>query len=140
MKIKQLEQEIQDEIIRTLQAAGFRVRHTNTHGVRGKTGVSKGVPDLLVTHQAFGVGICLGLEVKKPHGWKWSSYEQYEAWRLGDTYVVHSALSALSVARDRLMYFNAQDCYIQRCTGLLNQLPQVEIDARPFEKPPKVAI
>lgn len=93
---KQSEAEVQAEIVTALELAGCTVYHTSTHGVRRGTGVSKGVPDLLVAHHEFKRGMMLGIEVKKPVGWKWSSPEQQRAHASGHTVLATSAYDALT--------------------------------------------
>lgn len=93
---KQSEAEVQAEIVTALELAGCTVYHTSTNGVRHGTGVSKGVPDLLVAHPAFERGMLLGIEVKKPVGWKWSSPEQQRAHASGHTVLATSAYDALT--------------------------------------------
>lgn len=92
---KQSEAEVQAEIVTALELAGCTVYHTSTNGVRQGTGVSKGVPDLLVAHPAFQRGMLLGIEVKKPVGWKWSSPEQQRAHASGHTVLATSPYEAL---------------------------------------------
>ena len=60
---KRNEDTVEREIVTALTALGFIVLHTGTRGVRGPTGASKGVPDLI----AFipGCAFSFGLEVKR---------------------------------------------------------------------------
>ena len=94
--MKKSEAEVQGEIVTALELAGCTVYQTSTHGVRRGTGVSKGVPDLLVAHHEFKRGMMLGIEVKKPVGWKWSSPEQQRAHASGHTVLATSAYDALT--------------------------------------------
>lgn len=63
MKESQLQQAIKDALV----LAGFRVLHTSAHRQKGPSGVSPGVPDLLVTHQCCKPN-WLGIEVKTDKG------------------------------------------------------------------------
>ncbi len=61
------EREVQEQIVEALSLAGFEVRHTSAWRQKGPSGVSPGVPDLLVAHVAA-PGSLLGIEVKRPGG------------------------------------------------------------------------
>lgn len=145
MKIITEEQGIQDSIVKALSALGFVVSHTNTHGVRGKTGVSKGIPDLLVYHKAFPPGVSIGLEVKKPKGWKWSSYEQYLAWKERRTFVVFSVADALdclmpfAVNREGDTPSELMSDLLSKCQGMRKQLKAYDHDPIETKKVPEVA-
>lgn len=133
------EQEIQDSISDLLSGLGFTVLHTNTHGVRGPTGVSRGVPDLLVYHKEFPSGVSIGLEVKKPKGWKWSSYEQWEAWENKRTKLVfspHCAVMAVWDAYDMIDPFAHSTAFSERLRGAASQLPACEYQPPEDKKVP----
>jgi hypothetical protein len=66
-KVVPLERDVQAAIVDALQLAGFTVRHTSAFKQRGASGVSFGVPDLLVAHR-LRPGLYMGLEVKRPGG------------------------------------------------------------------------
>lgn len=61
------ESDVQKATVELLRLAGFDVRHTTAYRQRGPSGVSLGVPDLLVGHIGA-PGSLLGIEVKKPGG------------------------------------------------------------------------
>lgn len=63
MKESQLQQAIKD----SLALAGFTVLHTSAHRQKGPSGVSPGVPDLLVTHDVCRPNWIL-IEVKTDKG------------------------------------------------------------------------
>lgn len=131
-QVRLSEDQIQAQIVQALEAAGCTVYHTNTHGVRGKTGVSKGVPDLLVRHKCFPVAVLVGLEVKRPKGWRWSSQEQKEAFSRGDTEVVHcvrDALLAVGSFVDQWMPDGPDlRAFVDRTTAMAYQFPEVDSD------------
>jgi hypothetical protein len=66
------ESDIERAIHEELNIRGFTCLHTSSH-IRGKpasyaTGVDKGVPDLIVTHRSWPIGVWLGVEVKTVTG------------------------------------------------------------------------
>ena len=61
------ESQIQASIVQALTMAGFHVKTTSAPLQRGKSGVTKGVPDLLVCHPAL-PQVYIGMEVKTPKG------------------------------------------------------------------------
>lgn len=61
------ERDLQAAIVKALELAGFEVKHTSAHRQRGPSGVSPGVPDLILAHPCSG-GSLLGVEVKTPDG------------------------------------------------------------------------
>lgn len=134
--IRQSEQEIQDAVVEVLRAVGCTVYTTNTHGVRRGTGVTKGVPDLLVGHKKFIVGTLIGMEVKKPKGWKWSSVEQFEAFRNGDTNLVFGPVTALEA-----LQFVAQELgeygIANKAKNLKAQFPVEEFEHSATKSDPK---
>lgn len=101
------EQEIQDAVVKLLQSIGCSVFETNTHGIRGGTGVTKGIPDLLVGYGDFPRGVLIGFEIKIPKGWKWSSYEQAQAWLDGNTFLCFGEKDALLEINQAARRFSA---------------------------------
>jgi hypothetical protein len=97
------EDDVQTTIADGLKALGYTVLST-THRSRGATcpkcgtfarpkkgyGADLGVPDLLVTHKKWPAGAMLGIEVKKPVGWHWTTPEQQALWESGRTAKAHS--------------------------------------------------
>ncbi|MBL8060992.1 MAG: hypothetical protein JNK63_09795, partial [Chthonomonas sp.] len=61
------ESDLQATIVAALEQAGFRVKHTSAFRQKGASGVSKGIPDLLVSHADL-KWIYIGLEVKTATG------------------------------------------------------------------------
>lgn len=61
--LKVPESQIQADIVRALTIAGFRVKVTSAPLQRGKSGVTKGIPDLLVSHADM-PWVYIGIEVK----------------------------------------------------------------------------
>lgn len=85
-----LEAQVQQQIVEGLQAFGYDVLVTSARSVRKGTGADYGVPDLLVTHRHWPLGM-LGIEVKRPgQAVKWSSPKQRELWEGGHTAVAKS--------------------------------------------------
>lgn len=62
------ESELQASIVSGLRLIGYTVLSTSARVSRGIRGVTKGLPDLLVTHTSWPTGTWLGLEVKLPKG------------------------------------------------------------------------
>jgi len=60
-----LEKDVQGAIVEALELAGFWVQPTVNPKQTGPSGVTKGIPDLLVYHDLCPF-VCLGLEVKRP--------------------------------------------------------------------------
>jgi len=89
------EDQVQQEIVRALQMAGYHVDHTTAYRQRGPSGVSRGIPDLLVSH-ALVPGVYLGVEVKRPGRFRYSSTEQQLAAESGRFFVAQSAAQAVS--------------------------------------------
>jgi hypothetical protein len=58
-----------------------------------------GTPDLLVFRDHWPAGMMLGLEVKAPKGWKWSSIEQKELADRQRIVVAHGVREALLVVQ-----------------------------------------
>lgn len=86
---------IQAAIVETLVLAGFSVKHTSAFLQKGASGVSKGIPDLLVSHRAIPCRY-FGMEVKMPNGKL--SPEQQQAVLLGEYVVVRTPKEALEHA------------------------------------------
>lgn len=80
--------DLQTQIIDALKFAGFQPYHTSAHKQKGASGVSKGVPDLLIPIP--GLPCLLGWELKRPGAVKWSSPEQQEAFNLGHFDLIQS--------------------------------------------------
>lgn len=132
------EEQIQEQIVQTLEAVGCTVYHTNTHGVRGKTGVSKGVPDLLVVSPWASRGCFIGIEVKKPKGWQWSSYEQWVAFNRGHTNLAFGPRSALSAIYCSNMCPPMSDPRMRRVQNAIEQLPVEEFDCHTTKRVPAI--
>ena len=62
------EDQIQTAAVQLLRLSGYIVLVTTTRGVRGRTGVTPGIPDLLVTRENWLPGQFVGIEMKKPKG------------------------------------------------------------------------
>ncbi len=92
-----LESEIQESIVTALQLAGLTVYSTSTHRQKGPSGCDRGIPDLLVCSSFF-PHVYLGIEVKKPKGWTFSSPEQKQAYAEARFRLVHSPEEALDAA------------------------------------------
>lgn len=88
------ERDVQDAIVAALRFAGFHVMHTSAFRQKGPSGVSKGVPDLLVSIDGFPYWF-IGIEVKRPGRIKWSCPEQEENARMNRVLVVQSVHAAL---------------------------------------------
>lgn len=86
---------VQAAIVEVLKLAGFSVKHTSAFRQTGPSGVSKGIPDLLVSHR--GIPLCyFGMEVKLPSGKL--SPEQQQAVSAREYVVVRSPVDALDQA------------------------------------------
>lgn len=59
------EHEVQAEIKQVLELCGLHVLHTTAYRQKGPSGVCKGVPDLLISHDEL-PWTYLGIEVKRP--------------------------------------------------------------------------
>lgn len=94
------ERQIQESICSVLITAGFRVLHTSAWRQKGASGVSPGVPDLLVWHDAV-PGCALGLEVKKPKG-KLSPAQKKHV-EAGDYFIVRGERDACEQVRHWLI-------------------------------------
>lgn len=89
------ETQLQAAIVEVLKLAGFSVKHTSAFRQTGPSGVSKGIPDLLVSHR--GIPLCyFGMEVKLPSGKL--SPEQQQAVSAREYVVVRSPIDALDQA------------------------------------------
>lgn len=62
------ERQVQEAAVEALRLAGFVVLQTTAWRQKGPSGVSPGVPDLLVTHSDAPWGCWLGIEMKRPGG------------------------------------------------------------------------
>jgi hypothetical protein len=89
------EHQIQGQILDALRACGLTVYSTTAYKQKGPSGVDRGVPDLLVCVDGA-TGLYIGLEVKRPGSWKYSSEEQRQAHDAGRFRIVLSPLDALS--------------------------------------------
>lgn len=61
---KPKEHDVQRAVVQALRCAGFHVYETTAYRQKGPSGVDKGVPDLLVSHNLVR-GYLVGLEVKR---------------------------------------------------------------------------
>lgn len=86
---------LQRAIVDTLVLAGFSVKHTSAFLQKGPSGVSKGIPDLLVSHRAIPHRY-VGMEVKMPNGKL--TPEQQQAVLMGEYIVVRSPEEATRAA------------------------------------------
>jgi len=96
------EEEVQRAIIDGLSVLGYIVEQTSVRVAYAKCpvcatkvkprspGTSFGVPDLLIRLPIWPTALRLGLEVKKPVGWKWTNDEQRLKWERGETMKAHS--------------------------------------------------
>lgn len=92
-----LESTVQATIESALIVAGFRIDSTVTHRQKGPSGISKGIPDLLVGHE-LAPFLYLGMEVKRPGRIEYSSPEQKEKHREQRFEVVQDEVRALTLA------------------------------------------
>lgn len=93
------EKDVQAAIVEALRLAGAEVMQTSAWRQRGPSGVSPGVPDLLVFHPRV-PRACLPLEVKRPGGRL--SFQQTRYRDLGLIAVAFSVDQALEAFRDWL--------------------------------------
>lgn len=91
------EHELQARIKFALEVAGFGVWHTSAFRQKGPSGVSKGVPDLLVWHVLV-PRTFLGIEVKRPGRVAYSSAQQREAHEADRFHLVQSDAQAVFAA------------------------------------------
>lgn len=89
------ESQIQADIVKALTVAGFRVKVTSAPLQRGKSGVTKGIPDLLVSHPGLPF-FYIGMEVKTPKGTV--RPEQLAASQANEYRIVRSVEDALAHA------------------------------------------
>lgn len=90
-----LEHDIQAAIIEAIEWAGFTVCHTSAFKQKGASGVSKGIPDLLVSTLIFPYTY-FGIEVKRNAAKPvWSSVEQRMAAQARRFIVVDNPRDAL---------------------------------------------
>jgi uncharacterized cupin superfamily protein len=64
-----------------------------------RTGQSKGIPDILARRESWPAGVWIGLELKRPVGWRWTCPEQETVHKLGGSFVVHSAEDAMAAVK-----------------------------------------
>ncbi len=118
--VKVTEHQIQAAIVDALVAAGFRVKHTTAYRQKGASGVSKGIPDLLVSHPHF-PNCYLGIEVKTPTGKL--SPEQKLAVTIGEYVIARSPIEAVRAAAEWLEAFSPDNAYaISRAQSTLRSL------------------
>lgn len=96
------EEQVQRQIMDGLTVLGFTVlqttvRYTKGAGFRGGYGASKGIPDLLIHHKRWTPGVLLGIEVKRPGKWKYSSPEQESVQKACGVSVATSIEEALAI-------------------------------------------
>ena len=95
---------VQAEVETILQALNVTYLKAVAH-IRSKnpkhhrTGQSKGIPDILARRSSWPKGLWIGLELKRPVGWRWSDPEQKAVHELGGSFVVHSAEDAMAAVR-----------------------------------------
>lgn len=64
-----------------------------------RTGQSKGIPDILARRESWPAGVWIGLELKRPIGWRWTNPEQKAVHELGGSFIVHSAEDAMAAVK-----------------------------------------
>ena len=64
-----------------------------------RTGQSKGIPDILARRASWPNGVWIGLELKRPVGWRWTDPEQKRVHELGGSFIVHSAEDAMAAVK-----------------------------------------
>lgn len=96
-KLPETEHQTQQRIKDALLLAGFGVWHTSAFKQKGPSGVTKGIPDLLVWHDLI-PNTFLGIEVKKRGRIKWSSDEQESAFKCGRFALAQSEPEAVRTA------------------------------------------
>ena len=110
------ESEIQEAIKEALVLAGFTVRHTSAFRQKGPSGVSPGIPDLLVYHSSL-PGFYMGLEVKDAKGKP--TPEQAKAIEAGEYPIVRKRSEALDHVEKIANFLNALQ--LKRIRDLANQ-------------------
>lgn len=105
-KVVPLERDVQQAITDALELAGFTVRHTSAFRQKGSSGVSLGVPDLLVFVPGF-PWVYIGIEVKRPGG-KLSA-DQTAAVEREEYAMVDNPVDALEFVRAVLWCYADQD-------------------------------
>lgn len=85
---------VQGAIVSYLRLLGHQVWHTSAFRQSGPSGVSKGVPDLLVLPKGGEPGVLIGIEVKRSGKLVWSSPEQEAAFLNGAFSVAQSPEAA----------------------------------------------
>lgn len=73
------ERDIQEAIVKALEVCGCIVMQTSAWRQRGPSGVTPGIPDLLVRWPGLTPGYVLGIEVKAPNGRPTPEQRQAEA-------------------------------------------------------------
>jgi len=107
------EHAVQLRIKEALELAGCSVRETTAYRQKGPSGIDKGIPDLLVFHPSLR-GAYIGIEVKRPKNWRWSSPEQEAGFQAGEFAVATCELEALQAVLTVLVRLNIDTERIQR--------------------------
>jgi hypothetical protein len=94
--IKETDQQAQ--MVDALRLCGFTVYETQTRRVAGKSGVDRGVPDLLIAHPLVHYCLC-GLEVKRPVRGRFSA-EQSAAVAARHYKSAKNSIEALAIVRE----------------------------------------
>jgi hypothetical protein len=97
------ERDIQAAIVEALELAGCSCMQTSAWRQKGPSGITKGIPDLLVRWPGLAAGLTLGIEVKSLTGKL--SPEQVQAQADGFSIgVARSAKDALTLVAERMDY------------------------------------
>jgi hypothetical protein len=104
------ESDVQKLIVDVLKIAGLTVLHTSAFKQKAPSGVSKGIPDLLVAHPLL-QGCWIGIEVKKPGAIRWSSEEQRLLYETGLIVIAQSPIDALTHVRAAVCRVNETDVH-----------------------------
>lgn len=90
---------IQDAAVAVLRLLGYRILVTTTHIKRGTSyasGQDKGIPDLLVSHDAWPEAFWVGVEMKRPGGRLSPAQDELKtAYRIVVAHSVEEAVSAV---------------------------------------------
>lgn len=99
------EKDVEVECDKIAAALGL-VKLSTPVKLRGKragshsTGQSKGIPDRFYRKPRWPKWFWIGVELKKPVGWKWSSDEQEALHAAGHTALAHSAEDLIAIVKE----------------------------------------
>lgn len=123
------ETQLQNLIVDALQLAGLTVYHTSAFKQKGASGVSKGIPDLLVVHPQ--IQCCfIGIEVKRPgpiDKIRWSSPEQKEGYYSKHFHLAQSPEDALRAVIASLVHGDGRIHWQNKIGGVLRGLGSVTV-------------